>query len=89
MGSIEDADLLAFIAAVPERATPDETEAVFDAMPIAELASMWGALQRPRRDDPAGAAWSAMRAAASLANSFAIAASLWCGLPASRSQAAR
>jgi hypothetical protein len=60
MGSIEDADMLAFIAAVPERATPDETEAFFDAMPIAELASIWGALQRPGRRDPTGAAWSAI-----------------------------
>jgi hypothetical protein len=60
MGSIEDAELLAFIATVPERATPDETEAAFDAMPIAELASMWGALQRPGRREPAGVAWSAI-----------------------------
>ncbi len=50
MGSIEDA----------ERATPDETEAAFDAMPIAELASMWDALQRPGRREPAGVAWSAI-----------------------------
>jgi hypothetical protein len=60
MGSIEDADMLAFIAAVPERATPDATEAFLDAMPIAELASMWGALQRPGRRDQTGAAWSAI-----------------------------
>ena len=60
MGSTEDADMLAFIAAVPERATPDETEAVFDAMPIAELSSMWAALQRPGRRDQAGAVWSAV-----------------------------
>ena len=60
MGSIEDADMLAFIAAVPERATPDETEAFFDAMPIAELTSIWAALQRPGRRDQTGAAWSAI-----------------------------
>jgi len=60
MGSIEDADMLAFIAAVPERATPDETEALFDALPIAELASMWGARQRPGRRDQTGAAWPAI-----------------------------
>jgi hypothetical protein len=60
MGSIEDADMLAFIAAVPERATPDEIQAILDAMPIAELASMWGALQRPGRRDQTGAAWSAI-----------------------------
>ena len=60
MGSTEDADMLALIAAVPERATPEETEAFFDAMPIAELASMWGALQRPGRREQTGAAWSAI-----------------------------
>jgi hypothetical protein len=60
MGSIEDAEMFAFIAAVLERATPDETEAFFDALPIAELASMWGALQRPGRRDQTGAAWSAI-----------------------------
>jgi len=60
MGSTEDAGMLALIAAVPERATPDETEAFLDAMPIAELASMWGALQRPGRRDQTGAAWSAI-----------------------------
>ena len=57
MGSTEDAGMLALIAAVPERATPDETEAFLDAMPIAELASMWGALQRPGRRDQTGVAW--------------------------------
>jgi hypothetical protein len=60
MGSTEDADMLALIAAAPELATPDDTEAFLDAMPIPELASMWGALQRLSRRDQTGAAWSAI-----------------------------
>ena len=60
MGSTEDADMLALIAAAPELATPDDTEAFLDAMPISELASMWGALQRLSRRDQTGAAWSAL-----------------------------
>jgi hypothetical protein len=58
MGSTEDADMLALIAAAPELATPDDTEIFLDAMPVAELASMWGALQRLSRRDQTGAAWS-------------------------------
>lgn len=60
MGSTEDADTLALIAAAPQLATPDETEVFLDAMPVPELASMWGALQRLSRRDHTGAAWSAM-----------------------------
>jgi len=60
MGSTEDADMLALIAAAPELATPDDTEAFLDAMPISELASMWSALQRLSRRDQTGAAWSAL-----------------------------
>jgi hypothetical protein len=60
MGSTEDADMLALIAAAPELATPNDTEAFLDAMPIPELASMWGALQRLSRRDQTGAAWSAL-----------------------------
>jgi Family of unknown function (DUF6869) len=59
MGSTEDADMLALIAAAPELATPDDTEIFLDAMSISELASMWGALQRLSRRDKTGAAWSA------------------------------
>lgn len=59
MGSTEDADMLALIAAAPELATPDETEVLLDAMPISELASMWGAVQRLSRRDRTGASWSA------------------------------
>ena len=59
MGSTEDADMLALIAAAPELATPDDTEVLLDAMPISELASMWGAVQRLSRRDQTGATWSA------------------------------
>jgi len=59
MGSTEDAEMLALIAAAPELATPDDTEVLLDAMPISELASMWGAVQRVSRRDRTGAAWSA------------------------------
>ena len=60
MGPTEDADMLALIAAAPELATPDDTETFLDAMPMSELASMWGALQRLSRRDQTGAAWSAI-----------------------------
>ncbi|MEH2495152.1 hypothetical protein V1294_001631 [Bradyrhizobium sp. AZCC 1678] len=59
MSETEDADMLALIAAAPELATPDDTEIFLDAMPIAELASVWGTLQRLSRRDKTGAAWSA------------------------------
>ena len=60
MGSTEDASTLALIAAAPQLATPDDTEIFLDAMPIPDLASMWGALQRLSRRDHTGAAWSAI-----------------------------
>lgn len=47
MGSTEAADMLALIAAAPELATPVDTETFLDAMPVAEIASMWGAKRRP------------------------------------------
>ena len=45
MASIEDANVLAVIAATPELASPDDTDGFLDAMPISELASMWCALR--------------------------------------------
>jgi hypothetical protein len=60
MGSTKDADMLALIAAAPELATPDDTEVLLDVMPISELASMWGAVQRLSRRDRTGATWSAI-----------------------------
>jgi hypothetical protein len=59
MGSTDDAATLALIAGAPELSTPDDTEIFLDAMPIPELASTWGALQRLSRRDSTGAAWSA------------------------------
>jgi hypothetical protein len=60
MGSTEDADMLAHIAAAPELATSDDPEIFLDAMPIPELASMWGTLQRLSRRDQTSATWSAL-----------------------------
>ena len=60
MSSTEDADTLALGAAAPELTTPDDTESVLDAMPIPELASMWGALQRLSRRNQTSAAWEAL-----------------------------
>lgn len=59
MGSDQDARILAVIASRPELAAGDETEAFFNAMPVAELASMWSALQRLSRRDQSGGAWAA------------------------------
>lgn len=60
MSSIEHADALALGAAAPELTTPEDIEIFLDAMPIPELASMWGTLQRSSRRDQAFAAWSAL-----------------------------
>ena len=59
MASIEDANVLAVIAATPELASPDDTDGFLDAMPIPELASMWCALQRLSRRDQTPGAWAA------------------------------
>ena len=59
MRSTEDAKVLAAIAAAPELGTPDQTDAFLDAMPVAELASMWCVLQRRRRRDQTSGAWAA------------------------------
>ena len=60
LSSTEDANVLAIIAAAPEPATPDDTDAFLDAMPIPELASMWRALQRLNRGDQASGMWAAL-----------------------------
>lgn len=60
MGSTEDANVLAGIAAAPELSTPDDTDAFLNAMPVAELASMWCALQRLSRRDQTSGAWAAI-----------------------------
>jgi hypothetical protein len=50
---------LAIVAAVPVRRTADDTEAFFNAMPVAELASLWCSLQRLSRRDQVDGAWTA------------------------------
>ena len=61
MDSTEIAKVLAFMAAAPELPTPDDTETFFNTMPVAELASMWGVLQRLSRRDLTSSpgAWAA------------------------------
>ena len=60
MSSTEDADTLALSAAAPELTKPVDAEIVLDAMPILELVSMWGALQRLSWRDQTSATWSAL-----------------------------
>jgi Family of unknown function (DUF6869) len=60
MGSTEDANVLASIVAAPELASPDDTDAFLNAMPIPELASMWCALQRLSRRDQTSGIWAAI-----------------------------
>jgi hypothetical protein len=57
MGSTEDAKVLA--AAAPELGAPDDTDAFLNAMPVADLASMWCLLQRLSRRDQTPGAWAA------------------------------
>lgn len=59
MGTTEDARVLATIAAAPELGTPDATDAFLNAMPIADLASLWCVLQRLSRRDQTSGAWAA------------------------------
>lgn len=60
MKSTDDAAALAPIAAAPEQGTSDETERLLDAMPVRELASIWGALQRLSRRDQTSGTWAAI-----------------------------
>src|SRR4051812_48384916 len=59
MGSTEDAEVLALIAAAPEPGTPDDTDVFLNAMPIPDLASLWCVLQRLNRRDQTSGAWAA------------------------------
>jgi hypothetical protein len=52
--------VLAVIATAPELATPDDTDAFLDAMPIPELASMWRSLQCLSQRDPTPGMWAAL-----------------------------
>ena len=55
----EDANILAVVASAPDMADHEDANAFFDAIPIPQLASMWGALQRLSRRDQAGSVWAA------------------------------
>jgi hypothetical protein len=52
-------DAVAVVASVPELAGDEEANALFDALPISELATMWSALQRISRRDQTGSVWAA------------------------------
>lgn len=60
MGSIEDANLLAVIAAASELATPDDADSFLDAIPLPELASMWRSLQRLSRSGQISGMWAVL-----------------------------
>ena len=59
MVAAEDAEVLAVVTSVPELAGDEEANAFFDSLPIAQLASMWCALQRVSRRDETGSIWAA------------------------------
>lgn len=59
MGLTEDAKLLETVAEAPQLRGPGETEIFLDAMPMAELASLWCVLQRVSRRDQTGGIWAA------------------------------
>ena len=59
MGSTEDAEVLALIAAAPEPGSPDDTDTFLNAMPIPDLASLWCVLQRLSRRDQTSGTWAA------------------------------
>jgi len=59
MKSTEDAKVLALIAAAPELGTPDDTDRFLNAMPVADLASLWAVLQRLSRRDQTSGNWAA------------------------------
>jgi uncharacterized protein DUF6869 len=59
MITTEDAKVLAVVTSVPELAGDDEANALFDTLPISQLAAMWCALQRVSRRDQTGSVWAA------------------------------
>ena len=58
MGSLEDQKALGIMASAPPLAPLGDADAFLNAVPIAELASMWCALQRLSRRDRTGGAWT-------------------------------
>lgn len=52
-------DAISVVSSVPELAGDEEANALFDALPIPQLATMWCALQRISRRDQTGSVWAA------------------------------
>jgi hypothetical protein len=59
MVTAQDAKVLAVVTSAPEATGDDEANAFFDALPMAQLAAIWGALQRVSRRDQTGSVWAA------------------------------
>ena len=59
MVTAQDAKVLAVVTSVPEATGDEEANAFFDALPMAQLATIWGALQRVSRRDQTGSVWAA------------------------------
>jgi hypothetical protein len=59
MITTEDAKVLAVVTSEPELAGDDEANALFDTLPMPQLAAMWCALQRVSRRDQTGSVWAA------------------------------
>jgi hypothetical protein len=59
MVTAEDANVLASVTSISELSGDEEANALFDALPISQLAMMWCALQRISRRDQTGSVWAA------------------------------
>jgi hypothetical protein len=59
MGSIGDTKVLSIVGAAPELRTGDDADAIFNALAVTELASVWCALQRLSRRDQTDGVWTA------------------------------
>ena len=59
MVTAQDAKVLADVTSVPDVSGNEEANAFFDALPIPQLATIWGALQRVSRRDQTGSVWAA------------------------------
>lgn len=59
MVTAQDAKVLAAVTSVPEATGDEEANAFFDGLPVPQLATIWGALQRVSRRDLIGSVWAA------------------------------
>jgi hypothetical protein len=59
MVTAQDASVLASVTSISEFSGDEEANALFDALPISQLAMMWCALQRISRRDQTGSIWAA------------------------------